>query len=188
MRKVAIVAASLCLLGALSPAPDKERAPGAYISAADGGRFYVKMVPDKERVGVATVYRVTDAADEVVWSVSGWYAFSTFLSDDGQFLVRMGNWPRGREPSDEDLAVAFYKSGELLAQYSTKALIQHPDLVPRSVSHYDYILDGAPIGFVRTPTDGVWPLHWFQFVTSDRIQHTFDRRTGAIVKEEPYAD
>ncbi len=177
----------LCTANPSTTRADQVALPTPYVSVAAGGHFYFKMVPDKERGGIGTAFKVTPGArDEKLWSVSGWYAFNTFLSEDGRYLVRMGEWPPGREPSDEHLAVAFYDHGTLLAQYSTKALIKNPAAVPRSVEHYQYWNFALPHGFIRTSTDRVGHPHWFQFVTSDGIHYIFDRRTGEIVSQERY--
>ena len=54
-----------------------------------------------------------------LWRVKGWYAFFTFLSDDGRYLVRMGDCAFGSEPSPANLALAFYDNGKFVGYYST---------------------------------------------------------------------
>src|SRR5262245_44291637 len=108
-KAVAILALALSF-GFLALRPvDIEASPMPYIVAGDRGRCYVKMAPDNEKGGIGTAFQVSGSATETpLWSVSGWYAFTTFVSHDGRYLVRMGNWPRGDQPSDDHLAVAFY--------------------------------------------------------------------------------
>jgi hypothetical protein len=78
----------------------------------------------------------------LLWKTAGWYSFSVFLSRDGRHLIRIGNWPQGDRPKSDDLAIAFYDSGSLVKSYSTLDLLKDPSVVPKSVSHYQFLGDG----------------------------------------------
>lgn len=176
-----LIAAALFI--AMLPKPvssDEESSPYPYITLAKGGGFYFKMLPDSTSQfpfdrdsGFGTAYRVTfNNCDEKIWSVEGWYAFSTCLTRDGQYLVRLGNWPRGDGPSHDDLAVAFYQSGKLLKAYSTRDLIVDDSKVEISVSHYEF-LKGTPCFSEQSG-------YFFELETIDGVRYTFDVRNGKI--------
>ncbi len=122
------------------PAP---RTP--YIVAGDGGRYDFKMVPSFEhgKPDRGQAYEVVgEGPDRPIWSVSGWYSHGTYLSYDGEYLVRLGTWSFAGTPSAEDLGVAFYKRGQLLKGHSIKDLVLDPGKAPRTVSFAHY-LDGV---------------------------------------------
>lgn len=179
--KIFLVSVSCLALAVWSFAySDEEVSPRAYVATAGEGVFYFKMVPkliypiDPQTVqGAGHAYRVLEGGqDELLWSTSGWYAYRVCLSDDGRYLVRLGNWPRGRAPSAEHLAIAFYDQGKLLKSYSTKDLILDPDKIQPSVSHYQ---------FVRGTPHFVGPYGYaFQLITADGVEYRFDVRTGAV--------
>ena len=114
-------------------------------------------------------------SDEALWSVEGWYAYEVFLANDGEHLIRLGNWPQGQEPEQADLAVAFYRKDRLLASYSTADVILDPSKVMPRVSHYMY-LDERP-EFDRRAMR-------LELVSVDRVEWIFDVTTGAIVSRK----
>jgi len=185
MTRVLIAVLSLVfLLGAPTPASaDSESMPSAYVVASKGGRFYLKMTPSGKRsyarpyAGKGVVYQVRPKGrDKLLWSMRGWYAFQTFLSHDGNYVVRIGDWPRGRKPSSKHLAIAFYKRGKLLARYSTKQLIRDTSKVSASISHY----------FFKKSVRGFLPYsHRFEITMVDGVTYQFDARTGKIMSTNP---
>lgn len=122
---------------------DSPAMPFPYVAAGMGGTTYFKMIPrtdGKWGEGIGIAYRLRrDGSDEELWRTDGWYSFEVFLSYDGEYLVAMGPWNMGSEPSKEDLAVAFYHKGKLLRQYSTADLVKDKSKVPASVSHYMWL-------------------------------------------------
>jgi hypothetical protein len=178
----------LCLIVAAATArADEEVAPHAYVATAAGGDYYFRMVPepvagpyDPQTIpGTGRAYRVTDReTDEALWSTSGWYAFKVLLSYDGRYLVRIGNWPRGRAPAAEHLAIAFYDQGKLLAAYSTKDLILAPERLLPSVGHYEFLAE--PPAFLE-PAGG----YALRLVTADGVEYVFDVQTGAVTGRRP---
>lgn len=158
---------------------DQERSPAAYVVAADGGRYYLKLEPTGAKrwarpyAGRGSVYRVVAGGrDQRVWTMTGWWAFETHLSYDGEYVVRIGDWPRGHNPSDQHLAIAFYKRGALLARYSTKQLIKDPTKVRPSKSHYRF--KRKVHGFAS------WSYR-FSMTAIDGVTYDFDARTGKIL-------
>ena len=184
-NRLAAVALALLTLGP-GPAPlDSEAAPRPYVVTSWSGSFFFKMTPDpsapaNREKGLGFAYKVTPGqTDELLWQTNGWYSFSVWLSDDGVYLVRVGNWPRGDKPTDSDLAVAFYKSGELLKKYSTADLIKDPSRIAPSVSHYDFLAAPFP-DFAEQPTVPRDKLT-FRLRTVDAIEYLFDARTGELL-------
>jgi hypothetical protein len=168
--------------------PDSEMSPMPYVAAAESGRCFFKMSPDPEHpsereFGFGYAYKAgLQLADELLWRTEGWYAFEVFLSDDGRYLVRLGNAPRGLEPSREHLAVAFYDRGVLLKSYSTDELIRDKSQVHHSASHYAYKLGGSEGAHLSREPGG--PTH-LVLTTIDLIRYTFDVATGDILEQEP---
>lgn len=158
--------------------------PYSLVTVASNGRFSFRMSPDpgdpSERdkgFGYAYAHGSLNES-ELLWTTEGWYAFSVFLSRDGETLVRMGNWPRGSAPSPENLAVAFYFEGAIQRQYSTAELIKDLSKVEPSVSHYRYRSEDHPPGFVRNDTQ-------FRLVTVDGLEYLFDLPTGEVLSARP---
>ena len=181
------IAGALILAAAVltAPAPahaDEEQGAYAWVRSARWGRRYFKMLPDKgspydHAKGTGIAYEVQPVGpDKELWRVTGWYAFEAWLSQDGRSLVRLGNWPRGHEPKDEHLGIAFYRDGKLLRRYSTRDLIKDRTKVQPSVSHYQY--KRSVPGFERSDTR-------FTLVSIDGVTWTFDVTTGAVLSPAP---
>ncbi|NUZ12865.1 hypothetical protein HUZ36_18970 [Pseudoalteromonas sp. McH1-7] len=164
---------------------DRESIPKPYIVTQEGmfESYYFKMIPenfhfeddnlviDSEAYGRA--FRLNyDGTEEELWSVSGWHANNVYLAGkEAVNLVRLGNWARGQAPENEDLAVAFYERGKLLKSYSTADLIEKPDSVKLSVSHYQWKLSS---NLARNNK-------YFYIETVENITYKFDVSTGEIV-------
>lgn len=158
---------------------DSEGPPYSYVATTLTGRYYFKMIPengyDREK-GKGICYEVkSDGTDKKIWKTKGWYSFKVYLSNDGKYLIRMGNWSRGQELSDKDLAVAFYKEGKLLKEYSTKDLVKDPSAIVRTVSHYAWKGD-LP---VFNPYKNI-----FQLTTIDNIKYIFNVLDGEIISQQ----
>jgi len=166
--------------------PDSPAIPHPLVITSSYGQHYFKMIPAeysyknsertivKEAFGVA--YAVDDEGnDKELWRVKGWYSFQTFLSNNGEFLVRLGNWAEGCATSEKNLGVAFYSNGELLKQYSTKDLIKNSKNVECTISHY----------FWRENKEGSLHLSYndqFHLKTIEGTQYIFDIKTGNILE------
>ena len=173
---------------------DSPAEPVPKVTVANSGRCIFKLLPphwnDKGKItrkpfGIA--YELQDSGSfRELWRVEGWYAFRTFLSSDGRYLVRMGDWAVGSEPSKEDLAVAFYDRGKLLAQFSTADLVKDKTKVVASVSHYMWLAHEVALfgpdrdKKVRQPVPELDYDNNFHLKTCDGIEYTFDITTGKI--------
>ena len=122
-----------------------------------------------------TLYEVRSGKDKVIYTVSGWYSYRVFISNDGKYLIRMGDWPSGT-PKAEDLAIAFYVDGQQKKSYSTLDLLKEPSKVPRSISHYRWLESVNP---------SYMPEQMFSVVTVEKVTITFDITTGEIKFTEP---
>ncbi len=159
---------------------DKEAPQYVYVRSSYGGQYYFKMIPeaDYDRTkGRGALYLVTKKRlDKVLWKVKGWYAFQTYISYDGRYLIRIGNWPRGRIPSHKHLGIAFYDKGTLIKKYSTKDLVKNLPPVRASVSHYRFL--EKVLGFESAYS------HRFKIKTADKMEYTFDVTHGKIVSQK----
>jgi len=133
-----------------------------------------------------TAYHLQDNGSfRTLWRVKGWFAFQCFLADDGRYLVRMGDWAMGDEPSKKDLAVAFYDRDKLLNQFSTADLVKDKTKVLASVSHYFWLAcDTARYDpdhdLKRAEPPPALDYEKFHLKTCDGIEYIFDITTGKI--------
>lgn len=154
--------------------------PAPYVVSSSDGSHYFKMVPDKKDVwnkakAKGTLYEVRSGKDKVIYTVSGWYSYQVFISNNGKYLIRMGDWGSSA-PNAGDLAVAFYVDGRQKKSYSTLDLLKDPNKAPRSVSHYRWLEN----------TDASYLLsEMFSVVTVEKLEITFDIKTGEIMFTEP---
>jgi hypothetical protein len=132
-------------------------------------------------VGVAFKVQAGDA-DLVLWKTSGWYASRVFLATDGKHLVRIGNWPRGRKPQPDHLAVAFYADGQLVKSYSTVDLIKDMSKVQASTGHYGF-LGSESMGFVKFvgPMEHAKDDTQFELTMVDGVHYVFSVADGTIL-------
>lgn len=146
-----------------------------YIISQDYSPNFVKMIPSKSGEGYAAAFRLlNDGTSRKLWSIDG-YSFEAYLSKDGQYFIRLGPWASGRKPSHKDVAVEFFKNGQLLRSYSTKDLVKDVSKVVPTAGHYfwrkkdkNYPLDSA--------------LH-FYIKTVDDLSYVFDITTGEITSD-----
>ena len=174
---------ALLMIGACCFAyADSEIPRFAKVDKPIEGSCYIKQIPASIAGGIENhlviAYKILlDGSDEMLWRSSGWYAHEVFLTSDCKYLIRMGNWSRGQEPSAEDLAVAFYVDGELLKAYSTVELIQDKESVDRSIGHYlwqskdtdyPYLKGWGETFYLKTIEDKVFE---FNFKTGEIKNH-----------------
>jgi len=165
---------------------DSPAIPRPLVITSFYGQHYFKMIPAKynyknsertiKKPAFGIAYSIDDeGVDKELWRVKGWYSFQTFLSKNGQFLVRMGNWAEGCGTTEEDLGIAFYSNGNLIKQYSTKDLIKNSKNVECTISHY----------FWRSNKEGSLHLSYydqFHLKTIEGTEYIFDIETGKILK------
>ena len=186
MNKITYIIISLILFG-VSYA-DSPALPYPFVKSAGNSSYYFKMIPENQTknstpeidppYGVA--YRLLGNGRSVqLWRVDGWYAFEVYLSYDGEHLVRMGPWAVGSEPSEQNLAVAFYQQGVLLKKYSTLDLIENHSSVERTVSHYFWRANDQD--YPRLDYSNVFSLK-----TIEGRVYKFDVTTGEVVEGEVF--
>jgi len=177
---------------------DQEQSQVPYITITKGGRCFFLMKSDPNNIwnrekGTGICYEVTNNGEfKELWRTEGWYSFKTFLASgvdsnerpkrEHQYLVRLGNWPRGRKLSAENIGVAFYKDGKLLKLYSTADLIRDESAIYPTVSHYKYLNDKYEPTLEYQYLTGGWI---FKLVTIDGINYQFDATTGQIIEPSP---
>ena len=169
MKITIIILLLLCSIPFLGSAIiyDQEIAPYTYTIYSSNQEYCFKMESDSS--GVAYQIKNTRCKYEI-WKTHGWYSFQTFITNDGSYLIRLGNWPRGDSPSVKDLAIAFYEKGKLIKSYSTRDLIKNDSLVVVSISHYRFMKDEQNL-----------TGYYFYLTTIDEILYKFDVRTGEIL-------
>ena len=166
---------------------DQEQMPTRRVFASSDGAVAFAMLPptfDEKtykvmREGRGIMYKLeSDGRFKELYRTDGWYTYEAYPSSDGRYLVRMGPWNRGQNVSTKDLAVAFYRDGKLLKQYSTAALVKDTQKVRSSVSHYFWRMgeDGEPGDAPRLSDHD----RTFTLRTIDSVDYVFDIASGAI--------
>lgn len=165
-----------------SPAP-----PRSFVTTHPYCSCYFIMIPEKiildESAQTSTrtpafgkAFRLNDdGSSTLMWEVSGWYSFENYLSWDGRYLVRMGDWPQGKSVSKDHMAVTFYDKGKELKQYSTADLVRNPQKIQRTISHYFWQSGGPTYPRIEYKNN-------FLLKTIDGYVHEFDMETGELIK------
>ena len=166
---------------------DTEIIPVPSVYSSEGRNYYFKMIPAKyeykndkfeiTREAFGKAYELKeDGSSRLLWQVKGWYSHEVFLSGDGEYLVRMGDWPDGLGPSTKDLAIAFYHKGKLVKKYSTADLIQDKEKVIQTASHYIWLSE----------EENYAKMHDFDYsfnlTTIEKNEFIFDYRNGDIIE------
>jgi hypothetical protein len=179
---------------------DDEQSQYSYVIASLGGRYFFLMKSDPNDIynrekGTGICYEVTNNGEfKELWRTEGWYSFGTFLASSvdsdnrpkrlHHYLVRLGNWPRGRKLSADHVGVGFYKDGKLLKLYSTADLIRNESAIHPSVSHYEYLDNKFEPTLEYQYQTGGWI---FKLVTIEGVHYQFDVKTGQILEALPAA-
>lgn len=171
------VVVSLLLGGGSRVSADQELTPYDYLEYVEGGRYVFAMLAEGQsgRVeSIRTYYHQSGLYDrsdlsEPLWTVD-WYAFGVKITADGNYLVRWGEWPERLE--FDELAVAFYERGKLLASYQVNSLVAEPEKLPTSVSHYTWAAE--------THFNDVGKELYVR--THNGEEFRFDIKTGAVIE------
>lgn len=195
--------AGLAVLVALVTAPsaraDSPASPYTYrVTSANGKYAFVMLSPnsvDDEcrewneataaeirrlrcEYAVSGLYPANESA-RALWTVD-WYRHGVEVASDGVHLLRGGPCPylpRDRDgPGSEELAteaVSFFANGRLIRTYSIGELVDRPDELPRSVTHFNWLRE-ASLDDERSE---------YTVVTLDGNRFVFDLRTGDIVSQ-----
>jgi muconolactone delta-isomerase len=170
---------------------------GAYLFKMVQGKTHEadgKTVVDQSAKGTAYALQADGTMTEL-WSVNGWLLRPIFLADDGETLVRLVPSHTGRKASKTDLAIAFYKHGELVREYFTGDLVKQSDAVKASRAGYSWL---APVWVTATDSrkaDGTSRITYdreaeplldgagiFRVKTIDGITYQFEASTGKLLK------
>lgn len=182
---LAAVIVALCARASIA---DSEMPPEAYKVVTNNGKYVFVMHPtensflDGKSVGLKMLYPVSglytnDDKRTLLWSVD-WYSFQVYVSSDGRHVIRIGDWPQG-SPRDEgaskQLAIAFYDKGVLKKEYLIRDLIQKPEELPGSVSHFMWLIRG---GVVYNDKEGT-----IDIATEDDQYFIFDLAGNIVSKK-----
>lgn len=170
--------AGLSLSGSL--AADTPAPPRSYTQVA-GNYLFVMLAEGAAPLHSSTGHAYpssglynNDGSVRPIWTVE-WYAFEVYVSPDGRHLVEMGPWPtmKGQTRDLSVRALAFYEDGRPLKEYDIGDLVQTPDILPQSASHFQWkkqvIFDGVAGRLAVRTLDGQ--------------TYKFDVATGVILEQ-----
>lgn len=184
----------LPFLGARAEDTTDGQARRAFITASRSGRYFFKMVPGSPAHGEAFEVQADGVLQEL-WKVTGWYARQLYLAEDGRTLVRVQPSVPGSAVAKTDLAIAFYKDGELVREYHTADLVKKPGAVRRGNGSYLWLapawvtatdsrqangtsrVERDPDAEPMLDTAGI-----FKLKTIDQIVYQFEASTGKLIK------
>jgi len=168
----------LCMFTASYAYSDQEASNTVYVRASQYGRNYAKSIPKGHygSEGKTSIYKVNKNDDELLYEFD-WYSSNIFLLDYGISVVRMGSWARGREPNNDELAIAFYSNGKLLKKYSTKDIANIGHAPSVSVSHYTLFKE--IIGYRRIVSND----YVFDILMHNDQTLSFNVSTGKVMDE-----
>lgn len=139
---------TLCLALASGAWADEPPVYSDYAKQTDDGVYtFVMFVPQDNPFsrGPNEVLRATYPTSGMyatadpqtpLWTID-WFAEDVWLLGDKTHIIRWGPWPA--IGSYDELALAFYADGSETARYTVSDLISAPQLLPESVSHYDWL-------------------------------------------------
>ena len=186
---------------AMPASADQEASNVPHVASGSYGRCYAKSIPahiydprDQVRQqGVTRIYQVGLEEDTLIEEYK-WFGQKIYLDCVGNStptIVRLGPWHRGHDASEDHLALAFYRGGQLVKKYSTLdisggELNTEPSFskyknVSASVSHYT-VFKEYPKLVTITHQDGS-NFHQEQVikaVTIDNRELIFNLSTGLI--------
>jgi hypothetical protein len=179
----------LFLASVASGVADTPRREVPMVTASQSGRCFFAMLPTHWKgpsemqgpFGIAYEQR-EDGSKRELWRLNGSYFFKCFLSDDGRYLVAICDWPIGRKPIKEDVAVVFYDRGKQIGQFSTADLVKDASKVDPSASHYQWCFWPKEVAeeFPGPEAPGYNSENSFRLTTVDGISYTFDVTRAAI--------
>ena len=177
---VLLIVTLFALTGIEQVYADREVADQDYSLVTSNNEFvFVMFIPDEDirineelrrKYPCSGLYR-NDGSESPIWTAN-WYARWVFVHPDGKHLVRIGRWPSLKFDNEghrlyDELALAFYRNGTELEQYTVQDLVANPDLLPISVSHYEWRKDisfdeATGILKVKTETDETYEFNVFE--------------------------
>jgi hypothetical protein len=157
-----LAAIGVLVLGGAPPAlADDEASNVERTVASPDGHCTARSVPahaydppgGARQEGLTEVTR-NIAGRQTVVARHDWYAERLHVlcwpgAGDDVLVVRIGPWARGRRPLPSHLALAFYRNGRPLKEYSTWDIAggqeADPQAVHASVSHYQVFAEGPDL-------------------------------------------
>jgi len=171
-----VIGLIFCMSSHLSFA-DEEVSNRVYIQSSDHGHLYAKCFPEEGYglKGRTLVFRIDDQGNDELLYTYDWYSPRIYLLENRERLVKLGSWPRGREVSDDHLAIALYKQGQLLKEYSTKDIVDLGYKISTSVSHYTVFQEVLGFRWLRHGDEYAFDIKmWDDSILS------FDTNTGEV--------
>ncbi|WP_372368183.1 hypothetical protein [Candidatus Uabimicrobium sp. HlEnr_7] len=120
---------------------DSETRPYSYDIKSENNKYLFVMrcsglknsnytESDKHKIYPSSGAYKNNGSVKPLWTIN-WYASVTGISNDGQYIIRLGPWAR----SFDELGVAFYKRGIVIKEYSVKSLVYDDNKVEYSAGH-----------------------------------------------------
>jgi len=126
--------------------------------------------------GKTQVFSVGKDADTVICAYD-WYANEIYIGGAGdRTLIRFGPWHRGRKPQKPHFALAIYRNGKRVREYTTLELERLGCGVSESVSHYTIFRRRLGFRWLK----GNEYVYEVEGVSGKTL--TFDLGTGAVVE------
>ncbi len=175
--KSSLFALMALLLLAGAALADQEASNRPVVRSSEYGAYYAKSIPlaDYGAEGVTRVYHVEAEEDTFLYEYP-WYAAEIYLGGSGDgTLVRFGPWARGRVPSEDHLAIGFYRDGKIVREYSTLEMANLGSGVSESVSHYQVF--GERRGFGWSGEAFI-----YEVMGVDDVLLRFDLENGELVE------
>lgn len=157
---------------------DKQAGPSPWVTTSADRRHLFKMTPiePENRIYQGICYTIDRQGEfNEIWKTSPWYCDAGHLGPSGRYFVRWGPWARDSKELS-DLAIAFYDKGELLKEYKVADLLQHPEAIHRTVSHYSWRAFE-----MTTPNEIIDST--FHLTMIDGTTYLFDLKTAEILKK-----
>ena len=149
--------------------------PYLYIATAVNRPYYITMIPGGNEDGYGIAYRLnSDGSSTELWRMYE-YSFEVYLAIDGVHLVTICPCFVGSTLSEDELAIEFFKNGELLESYSTKDLIVDVSKIKKKTMGED----SWQANDDRFPY--LSPTRRFYLKTIEEITYIFDVTTGQII-------
>lgn len=186
----ALLAVTLCFRAGVAYA-DKVGPPSSYLAASRDKKFVLVMISPRadgegaEAWDIRAKYKRSglyknDGSTDPVWTVDEYFPRVRVSSDGVHFvgITEVQPLASAKPLVKENLqgqALTFFANGKAVRTYTVAELVDRPEKLRRSVSHYMW-LDFA---FVLEK-EGQLELR-----TLDRNEFMFELKTGKILKKEP---
>ena len=94
--------------------------------------------PELDKYPETGLYR-NDGSTTPLWTLETVsFSINVWIPADGVHFIAEGPWPHDRE-NFSDVALLFFDRGKLIKSYRVNELVAHPEDLPRSTSHYQWL-------------------------------------------------